>query len=298
MRSVQSRWEPSATVVGSHPAPTGSSAGGRPAIEQHEEVSNSWPAPAPSAAAVGGRRNPGPDGQHRSPSLRGDSVIRLATTASVALLAVIAAVVSYGHMHALVLEHGEGQWASALIPLSVDGMIVASSMSLLLDSRLGGRGGLLPWALLIIGALASLGANIAVAEPTLIGRVIAAWPSFALTASYELLMRQVRRAAQPTSQGTEPVTGQPKPGTSSSPASRKPSTRGSRRPLGRRDLRRQAWEWALANRDPDGALPSGKIIAGQFGRRERWGRLVKQAGAAGEFAAHGASSRQLAAAQG
>ena len=38
--------------------------------------------------------------------------------------------------------------------------------------------GVLPWALLIIGALASLAANIAAAEPTLAGRVIAAWPSF------------------------------------------------------------------------------------------------------------------------
>jgi hypothetical protein len=107
----------------------------------------------------------------------------------VVLLAGIAAVVSYGHMHLLALRHGEGGLASALIPLSVDGMIVAASMSLLLDSRLGRHGGVLPWALLIIGALASLGANIVVAEPTAAGRVIAAWPSFALTASYELLMR-------------------------------------------------------------------------------------------------------------
>lgn len=88
-----------------------------------------------------------------------------------------------------------GCGASALIPLSCDGMIVASSMALLTDSRLGGKGGALPRALLIIGALVSLAANIAVAEPTLIGRVIAAWPSFALTASYELLMRQVRHSA-------------------------------------------------------------------------------------------------------
>jgi hypothetical protein len=36
---------------------------------------------------------------------------------------------------------------------------------------------------------------VAVAEPTATGRVIAAWPSFALIASYELLTRQVRRAA-------------------------------------------------------------------------------------------------------
>jgi len=107
--------------------------------------------------------------------------IRRTTTVTVLLLAGIAAVVSYTHMHALALEHREGAWASALIPLSCDGMIVASSMALLSDSRLGGRGGVLPWALLIVGALASLAANIAVAEPTLAGRVIAAWPSFALT---------------------------------------------------------------------------------------------------------------------
>lgn len=71
----------------------------------------------------------------------------------------------------------------------------ASSMALLAESRAGGRGGVLPWALLIIGALASLSANIAVAEPTVTGRVIAAWPSFALTCSYELLMRQIRRSS-------------------------------------------------------------------------------------------------------
>jgi len=135
-----------------------------------------------------------------------DHLVRCTTTASVAKLAVIAAVVSYGHMHALVLSHGEGAWTSALIPLSVDGMIVASSMALLLDSRLVNRGGILPWTLLITGALASLGANIAVAEPTIIGRVIAAWPSFALTASYELLMRQIRQsAATRAATATRPV---------------------------------------------------------------------------------------------
>jgi len=69
------------------------------------------------------------------------------------LLAGIAAVVSYGHLHTLALEHGEGSWASALIPLSCDGMIVASSMALLSDSRLGGRGGVSPWAQLQIATL-------------------------------------------------------------------------------------------------------------------------------------------------
>jgi hypothetical protein len=51
------------------------------------------------------------------------------------------------------------------------------------------------------------------------------------------------------------------------------------------DLARQAWLWALANRDEQGALPSGGAIACAHGRKERWGRLVKSAGLAGAFGA-------------
>jgi len=127
---------------------------------------------------------------------RADRWIRHTTTASVVLLAAIAAVVSYAHMHQLVLRHGESAWSAALIPLSVDGMIAAASMSLLLASRRGSRGGVLPWTLLVIASLASLGANVAVAEPTIIGRVVAAWPSFALIGAYELSWRRSGTAAQ------------------------------------------------------------------------------------------------------
>ncbi len=128
-------------------------------------------------------------------------------------------------------------------------------------------------------------ANVAVAEPDLTGRVIAAWPSFALTASYELLTRQVRRSApagdsqaphevgdgQGSAAGltVQDVVPQPRSGDGSAPP---------------RELQRQAWRWALANRAVDGALPAGREIARQYGRRERWGRLVKSAGLAGEFA--------------
>jgi len=126
------------------------------------------------------------------------------TTASVVVLAVIAAVVSYRHMHALALEHGEVAWTAALIPVSVDGMIIASSMSLLLDSRSGTRSGTLPWVLLLVGSTASLAANVAVAEPTVYGRVIAAWPSLALIGAYELLMRQIRNRP-PLEQATQPA---------------------------------------------------------------------------------------------
>jgi hypothetical protein len=103
------------------------------------------------------------------------------------MLALIAATVSYLHMHVLVELHGQPGWVAALTPFSVDGMIVAASTSLLADSRSGGRGGFIPWALLVVvGSVASLAANVAVAEPTAIGRVVAAWPSFAFIGAYEM----------------------------------------------------------------------------------------------------------------
>ena len=58
-----------------------------------------------------------------------------------ALLALIAGTVSYLHMHLLVELHGQPGWVAALTPLSVDGMIVAASTTLLAESRSRGRGG-------------------------------------------------------------------------------------------------------------------------------------------------------------
>jgi len=83
---------------------------------------------------------------------RPDGWIGWTTTGCVALLAVIAGTVSYLHMHMLVAAHGQPGWVAALTPLSVDGMMVAASTALLAESRSGGRGGLLPWALLLPGA--------------------------------------------------------------------------------------------------------------------------------------------------
>jgi hypothetical protein len=175
--------------------------------------------------------------------------------------------------------------ASTRRALSVDGMIVAASATLLAESRAGRRGGALPWALLVAGSVASLAANVAVAEPSLAGRVIAAWPSFALTASWELLTRQVRRSA-PAGGGQAPCEaggGQgPVAGLAVSAAVSRAGAGDGAAPG--REVQRQAWRWALASRAADGTLPAGWEIARQYGRHERWGRLVKSAGLAGEFA--------------
>ncbi|MBN6050688.1 DUF2637 domain-containing protein, partial [Nonomuraea sp. RK-328] len=178
-------------------------------------------------------------------------------------------------MHELAVRHGEDEWAAALIPLSVDGTIVAASMNLLLASRRGASGGFLPWTCLVISSLASLAANVAVAEPSMAGRLIAAWPSVALIGAYEMLMQQIRRSTENEHDvKAVPIDDAVNNGDDGTP---RPAGRGGRH------LQRLAWQWAKTRRAEDGAMPSGVAIAKQFGRSHRWGRLVKRAGLAGEL---------------
>ncbi|RBQ14184.1 hypothetical protein DP939_42185 [Spongiactinospora rosea] len=223
-----------------------------------------------------------------SPSFSVVRRIQCTTIASVAFLAAIAGMVSFRHMRELCLRHGEDQLAAVLIPLAVDGTIVVASMSILLASRYGARGGALAWAMLVTGSLASLGANVAVAEPTVVGRIIAAWPSAALIGSYELLMAQIRRLSTYVVDDGHSVDEDAVDGMCSVSPSADDEPRQSAGPShvsGRLagDLQRMAWHWATANRRSDGALPTGKEIAENFSRSPRWGRWIKRAGLAGEL---------------
>jgi Protein of unknown function (DUF2637) len=124
-----------------------------------------------------------------------DRWIRWTTTGCVALLALIAGTVSYLHMHLLVELHGQPGWVVALTPLSVDGMIVVASTTLLADSCAGQRGGGAAVGASCRRQCGEPGRQRRGGPPTAAGRVIAAWPSFALIGAYELLMRQVRHGA-------------------------------------------------------------------------------------------------------
>ncbi len=116
--------------------------------------------------------------------------VRGTTTVAVLLVAVVAAVASYEHMRALAVVAGEG-WRSWLLPISVDGLAVAASLTMLVRRRAGLPTGGLAWVALLLGLGASMAANVAAAEPTVAGRLVAAWPPVALLLAYELLMQQV-----------------------------------------------------------------------------------------------------------
>jgi Protein of unknown function (DUF2637) len=91
----------------------------------------------------------------------GRSVIRSSTALAVVGVAAVAAVVSYEHASALVRAHGESGWTGRLIPLTVDGLIYASSMVMLDSARRGLRVPALARWLLGLGIIATLAANVA-----------------------------------------------------------------------------------------------------------------------------------------
>jgi|GEM_PF-1440216 len=124
----------------------------------------------------------------------GEAWTRLATVVAVVTVALIAGAVSYMHMSGVAREHGEDRVTAAIVPISVDGLIVAASLTLLAESRAGRRRSPLPYVLLALASAASVAANVMHAEPDLAARVIAAWPSAALIGSYEMLMSQIRGA--------------------------------------------------------------------------------------------------------
>jgi hypothetical protein len=131
--------------------------------------------------------------RHKSGTAAVTPAVRRVTVLAVVLVAAVAAVVSYEHMRHLASSAGEG-WRSWLLPLSVDGLMVAASMTMLVRKRQGLKAGWLPWVSLLLGIGASLAANVAAAEPNWHGRLVAAWPPLALLMAYELLMGMVKAA--------------------------------------------------------------------------------------------------------
>jgi hypothetical protein len=134
-----------------------------------------------------------------------DRVIRWSTALAVLGVAAVAAVASYEHAYDLVRAHGETGWTARLFPLTVDGLIYASSMVMLDSARRSTSVPVLARWLLGLGIAATLAANVAHGlGHGLIGAAVAAWPAVALVGSYELLMMVITSSQVPT--GATPVT--------------------------------------------------------------------------------------------
>jgi hypothetical protein len=185
-------------------------------VDRRNGASAARPAPPPAAHAVL-ETSPPPAAavQTATPSAvatgEAPRSVRRVTTAAVLAVALVAALASYEHMRALAELAGES-WRSWLLPVSVDGLAVAASMTMLVRRRAGERAGGLAWLALLLGLGASLAANVAAAEPTVQGRLVAAWPPLGLLLSYELLMQHIKARGGAGVQPSAPVLSTPSNG--------------------------------------------------------------------------------------
>jgi hypothetical protein len=91
----------------------------------------------------------------------------------VGLVAAVAGILSYLHMHDVAAREGAG-WCAWIEPLSVDGLVVGASQVVTRRPRAW-----LAWLAVVIGLLVSLGANLAAAGPDLMSQLVNAWPAVA-----------------------------------------------------------------------------------------------------------------------
>lgn len=136
--------------------------------------------------------------------MSGDKLTRWAAVVSVLAVAVVAGWVSYRHAVDVVSVHGEPGALGRWYPVTIDGLIIASSMVLLDAARHRESAPRLAWVLLGAGIGATLAANVLAGVPSgWLGALAAAWPALAFVGCYELLMMLVRASARRTE--PEPV---------------------------------------------------------------------------------------------
>jgi hypothetical protein len=99
-------------------------------------------------------------------------------------------------MQTVALGVGEHVTTAYVLPLSVDGLIVVSSIAMV-DDRAAGRtprrSAKIAFA---VGIIASVAANVTAADPTWLARVVAGWPAVALLLTVEVLSRSGRGRTQ------------------------------------------------------------------------------------------------------
>jgi hypothetical protein len=125
----------------------------------------------------------------------GDQAVKAGTVAAVLAVAAFAAIVSYSHIYDLAREHGQSGTAARLLPLSVDGLIVAASLAMLQAARTAAPVWLAR-CMLALGVGATVGANVLYGLGFgVLGAVISAWPAVAFIGSAELAIGMVRHGA-------------------------------------------------------------------------------------------------------
>lgn len=106
------------------------------------------------------------------------------------LVALVAGYASFSHIYSVARQAGEHVSVAAVLPLSIDGLILVGTLAMLDDKRSGRKPRLSARLAVAFGIIATLAANIASAQPTWTARAVAAVPPLAFLIAVEVLSRR------------------------------------------------------------------------------------------------------------
>jgi hypothetical protein len=143
------------------------------------------PLPHPSHPERNGARAVGPDQRPDTPSSGlarpapgGVSRLDRLTLQLGVAVAVVIALCSYAvsatSLYALGVQAGYSWWQAAAVPVVADGPAIYGMFRIVSRSRRGAKGAGYGWLLVTCGTLASIGGNVAHAQPNLVAQAIAA----------------------------------------------------------------------------------------------------------------------------
>jgi Protein of unknown function (DUF2637) len=122
------------------------------------------------------------------------------------VIAGIAGAASFTHIHDTAAEHGQAGWMAWAIAICIDLLAVMAAREIQRDMRAGRR---CTWPVLVlsIGAALSLAANLAQAEPSPWGRIVAGTPAGAFLVAISMVERRARtnHAAAATNRPATPA---------------------------------------------------------------------------------------------
>jgi hypothetical protein len=117
------------------------------------------------------------------------NLVKFGSRASAVIVAAVAGYSSWQHIVEVARDAGEDLSVAGVMPLSIDGLVVVASLAMIEDKR---NGQIPRWSArvaLVFGILATLGFNLASAEPTWTARAVAAVPAISFLLAVEVLSR-------------------------------------------------------------------------------------------------------------
>jgi hypothetical protein len=133
----------------------------------------------------------------------GRRLLAVADALPVTVLAVIAGAGSFTHIRDTAAEHGQGGPMSWAVAVCVDLTCVMAARERERDKQAGITARRLSWPAVVLagGVLLSLAANLAQAQPTAWGRIVAAVPPAAFLVAVSMIERRAARRPRPLAAG-------------------------------------------------------------------------------------------------